>query len=138
VVNNRLAVCNTFLLRAYAGIEPRFRQLGVLIKAWAASHAVNKAADGFLSSYGHVLLLLHYLQVGRGREGSLEAGVVLIGDCRVRRGRGVPAAALPACGLGGGGESWQVVWDAGAALFIDDGGVVEGEKGCFCFTICCD
>lgn len=70
VINNRLAVCNTFLLRAYAAIEPRFRLLGILLKAWAASHVVNKAVDGFLSSYGHVLLLLHYLQVDRKAGGA--------------------------------------------------------------------
>jgi len=65
VVNNRLAICNTALLRRYAQLLPAFRDAARLVKAWASKRGINKAADGYLSSYGHVLLLLHYLQAVR-------------------------------------------------------------------------
>jgi len=64
VVNNQLALHNTALLRAYMAAFPGARPLCVLIKAWAARRNLNKAAHGTLSSYAHVLTLIHYLQAG--------------------------------------------------------------------------
>ena len=62
VVNNQLALHNTALLRAYVAAFPAARPLCVLVKAWAARRDVNNAAHGTLSSYAHVLTLIHYLQ----------------------------------------------------------------------------
>ena len=75
VVNNEIAVHNSELLRCYgqarsrlsrhapwgrararrhaapfAQVEPRFRQLALLLKGWAAARECNKAATGTLSS----------------------------------------------------------------------------------------
>ena len=61
VVNNQLALHNTALLRAYMAAFPGARPLCVLIKAWAARRNLNKAAHGTLSSYAHVLTLVHCL-----------------------------------------------------------------------------
>ena len=64
VVNNGLAVHNTALLRAYLDVSGYTRQFIVLIKLWASRRGVNKAAEGTLSSYGHVLSAIHFLQAG--------------------------------------------------------------------------
>ena len=64
VVNNGLAVHNTALLRAYLDTDPYARQFIVLVKLWASRRGVNKAAEGTLSSYGHVLSAIHFLQAG--------------------------------------------------------------------------
>ncbi|ETV93101.1 hypothetical protein, variant 2 [Aphanomyces invadans] len=61
-VENALALRNTRLLRTYALIDPRVRQLAYLLKHWVKQRGINNAADGTLSSYGYILLLLHYLQ----------------------------------------------------------------------------
>ena len=60
VVNNGLATFNTALLRTYATSFPTFRQLAILIKGWATARGLNTAQNGHLSSYGHVLTVLHY------------------------------------------------------------------------------
>ena len=64
VVNNGLAVHNTALLRAYLDVADYTRQFIVLVKLWASRRGVNKAAEGTLSSYGHVLSAIHFLQAG--------------------------------------------------------------------------
>ena len=64
VVNNGLAVHNTALLRAYLDVSAYTRQFIVLVKLWASRRGVNKAAEGTLSSYGHVLSAIHFLQAG--------------------------------------------------------------------------
>mmetsp|Transcript_17909 Transcript_17909/g.49125 ORF Transcript_17909/g.49125 Transcript_17909/m.49125 type:complete len:792 (-) Transcript_17909:123-2498(-) len=60
--NNRLPLFNSELLRAYADLDPRVRDLGRLVKWWAKRRHVNDALDGTLSSYVHILLVIHYLQ----------------------------------------------------------------------------
>lgn len=42
-VNNMLAVINTAMLRSYAAIDPRLRQLAFLVKHWAKTRGVNDA-----------------------------------------------------------------------------------------------
>jgi len=61
-VNNLLAVENTILLRSYADIDPRVKQLVVLVKHWAKSRRVNTAFAQTLSSYGYALMCIHLLQ----------------------------------------------------------------------------
>lgn len=53
-VNNLLAVINTKLLRDYALIDERLRQLAFIIKHWAKSRGVNETYQGTLSSYAWV------------------------------------------------------------------------------------
>lgn len=45
-LNNHLAVANTALLRDYAAIDGRLRQLVLLIKHWAKQRRVNNAYTG--------------------------------------------------------------------------------------------
>jgi DNA polymerase sigma len=61
-VNNFLAVCNTRLLRDYACIDPRLRQLVAAVKHWAKRRRVNEPYTGTLSSYCYVLMCIHLLQ----------------------------------------------------------------------------
>lgn len=57
-VNNLLAVVNTKLLKDYAQIDERLRQLAFIVKHWAKSRRVNETYQGTLSSYAWVALLL--------------------------------------------------------------------------------
>ncbi|KAI4356853.1 hypothetical protein L6164_000840 [Bauhinia variegata] len=61
-INNLLAVVNTKLLRDYAQIDSRLRQLAFIIKHWAKSRGVNETYQGTLSSYAYVLMCIHFLQ----------------------------------------------------------------------------
>lgn len=61
-VNNVLAVVNTKLLRDYAQIDVRLRQLAFIVKHWAKSRGVNETYQGTLSSYAYVLMCIHFLQ----------------------------------------------------------------------------
>lgn len=60
---NVQAVQNTKLLRAYAGMHPRVRELGIAVKLWAKAAQVCGACRGHLSSYTFTLLTIYYLQV---------------------------------------------------------------------------
>lgn len=59
--SNELAIHNTQLLRCYALTDPRVRPLVLFVKAWAKRRKINSAYSGTLSSYGWVLMVLHYL-----------------------------------------------------------------------------
>ncbi|KAI8468796.1 MAG: hypothetical protein J3K34DRAFT_386132 [Monoraphidium minutum] len=61
-LNNDLAVANTALLRDYASLDPRLRQLVMLIKHWAKRRRVNDAYTGTLSSYAYCLMAVAHLQ----------------------------------------------------------------------------
>ncbi|KAE8788558.1 RNA uridylyltransferase 1-like [Hordeum vulgare] len=64
-VNNLLAVVNTKLLRDYAQIDQRLRQLAFIVKHWAKSRRVNETYQGTLSSYSYVIMCIHLLQLRR-------------------------------------------------------------------------
>ncbi|KAI9909350.1 hypothetical protein PsorP6_015282 [Peronosclerospora sorghi] len=61
-VENPLAQRNTALLRAYASADPRVRVLASVLKHFVKQRRMNCAAEGTLSSYGYLLLLIHFLQ----------------------------------------------------------------------------
>jgi len=61
-VNNVLGIVNSDFLKAYGDIDNRVRPLAYCIKYWSKKRNINDARNGSLSSYGYVLLLLHYLQ----------------------------------------------------------------------------
>lgn len=61
-VENRLAQRNTSLLRVYASADPRVRMLAYVLKRFVKQRRMNCAAEGTLSSYGYLLLLIHFLQ----------------------------------------------------------------------------
>ncbi|KAJ4350258.1 uncharacterized protein N0V89_008879 [Didymosphaeria variabile] len=58
---NPLAIHNTELLRCYSLADPRVRPMVLFVKAWAKRRKINSAYSGTLSSYGWVLMVLHYL-----------------------------------------------------------------------------
>lgn len=60
-MHNPLAVLNTSLLRSYAEINPVSRVMASVIKRWAKARDINDPARHTLSSYGYILMLLHFL-----------------------------------------------------------------------------
>jgi len=60
-MHNPLAVLNTSLLRTYAEINPVSRIMASVIKRWAKARDINNPARHTLSSYGYILMLLHFL-----------------------------------------------------------------------------
>ncbi|UKZ90125.1 uncharacterized protein TrAFT101_005154 [Trichoderma asperellum] len=56
-----LALQNTLLLRCYSHTDPRVRPMVLFIKHWAKVRGINSGYRGTLSSYGYVLMALHYL-----------------------------------------------------------------------------
>ena len=51
-INNMLATRNTLLLKTYASIDDRVRQLGVIVKLWSKARGIKASDQGTLSSYG--------------------------------------------------------------------------------------
>jgi DNA polymerase sigma len=60
-MHNPLAVLNTSLLRSYAEITPVTRVLAAIIKRWAKARDINSPSRHTLSSYGYIIMLLHFL-----------------------------------------------------------------------------
>ncbi|CAG5146166.1 uncharacterized protein ALTATR162_LOCUS1833 [Alternaria atra] len=58
---NPLGIHNTHMLRCYSLTDPRVRPIVLFIKSWAKRRKINSAYSGTLSSYGWVLMVLHYL-----------------------------------------------------------------------------
>nr|POE94232.1 terminal uridylyltransferase cid1 [Quercus suber] len=58
---NPLGLHNTQMLRNYSLCDPRVRSVILFVKAWAKRRKINSAYSGTLSSYGYVLMVLHYL-----------------------------------------------------------------------------
>lgn len=56
-----LAMHNTHLLRCYSSCDPRVRPMVLFVKHWAKVRGINSPYRGTLSSYGYVLMVLHYL-----------------------------------------------------------------------------
>ncbi|KAI0508665.1 hypothetical protein F5B22DRAFT_386611 [Xylaria bambusicola] len=56
-----LALQNTLLLRCYSCTDRRVRPLVLFVKHWAKARGINTPYRGTLSSYGYVLMVLHYL-----------------------------------------------------------------------------
>ncbi|TMW59743.1 hypothetical protein Poli38472_004812 [Pythium oligandrum] len=61
-VENVLAQRNTSLLRAYANADERVRVLAFVLKQFVKRRRMNCAAESTLSSYGYLLMLIHFLQ----------------------------------------------------------------------------
>ena len=58
---NPLGLHNTGMLRCYSLCDPRVRPMVLFVKAWAKRRKINHPYSGTLSSYGYVLMVLHYL-----------------------------------------------------------------------------
>ncbi|KUJ14161.1 uncharacterized protein LY89DRAFT_686680 [Mollisia scopiformis] len=57
----QLAIHNTQLLRCYSVSDPRVKPMILFVKHWAKKRGINTPYRGTLSSYGYVLMVLHYL-----------------------------------------------------------------------------
>ncbi|KAF2210662.1 hypothetical protein CERZMDRAFT_113201 [Cercospora zeae-maydis SCOH1-5] len=58
---NPLGLHNTQLLRCYSRCDPRVRPMVLFVKSFAKRRKINSSYSGTLSSYGYVLMVLHYL-----------------------------------------------------------------------------
>lgn len=58
---NFVALHNSALLRLYQSFDPRVGEVGIFVKIWAKARDINTPYRGTLSSYGYVLMVLHYL-----------------------------------------------------------------------------
>lgn len=58
---NPLGLHNTQLLRCYSLCDPRVRPIVLFVKSWVKQRKINSSYSGTLSSYGYVLMVLHYL-----------------------------------------------------------------------------
>ena len=61
-VDHELPQRNTLLLRTYQQIDPRARELMLVVKIWAKQAGVADSANGSLSSYAWALLSIFFLQ----------------------------------------------------------------------------
>ncbi|KAL9109964.1 MAG: hypothetical protein Q9227_005487 [Pyrenula ochraceoflavens] len=59
--SNYVAIYNTALLRSYCKCDRRVRDMGLLVKTWAKARKINTPYHGTLSSYGYLMMVLHYL-----------------------------------------------------------------------------
>lgn len=59
--SNHLAIHNTALLRCYTLCDARVTPMVIFVKAWTKRRNINSPYHGTLSSYGYVLMVLHYL-----------------------------------------------------------------------------
>ena len=59
--SNYVALQNTRLLRTYCLLDERVRRMGLIVKIWAKARKINTPYRGTLSSYGYILMLLHFL-----------------------------------------------------------------------------
>jgi DNA polymerase sigma len=62
-MENMDGVLKSELLGLFSSIDPRFRQLCFLLKAWAKAHDVNDSKKGTLNSLSIILLAAFHLQV---------------------------------------------------------------------------
>lgn len=76
-VNNMRPLLNTRLLKAYASLDKRVAQLGVVVKLWANSTNICGSSKGHLSSYAFVLMSIYFLQVSDTRLPCLQQGGML-------------------------------------------------------------
>ena len=60
-MHNPLACLNTALLKSYSTIDPRICVLASIIKLWAKRRNINDPSHHTLSSYGYIIMLLHFL-----------------------------------------------------------------------------
>lgn len=59
--SNYVAVYNTTLLRCYCKCDRRVRPMVLFVKGWSKARKINTPYHGTLSSYGYVMMVLHYL-----------------------------------------------------------------------------
>lgn len=58
---NPLGLHNTQMLHCYSLCDERVQRMVLTVKGWAKRRKINSSYNGTLSSYGYVLMVLHYL-----------------------------------------------------------------------------
>ncbi|KAI5782768.1 hypothetical protein EDC01DRAFT_664913 [Geopyxis carbonaria] len=58
---NHLGIYNTQLLCNYSRCDPRLKDMVLFVKWWTKKRHINSPYRGTLSSYGYVLMIIHYL-----------------------------------------------------------------------------
>lgn len=96
-MQNPLAVLNTSYLRCYAEVTPVTRVLAAIIKRWAKARDINNPAKHTLSSYGYIIMLLHFLTYHKRTGNGLISPVAPVdGNPHIRRQRAPqPTPLLP-------------------------------------------
>ncbi len=65
-VNNYFAVVNTLYLLTFSKLDKMLQEVVHMIKYWAKNVGINESAQGTLSSYSYVLMIIFYFQnIGR-------------------------------------------------------------------------
>ncbi|KAI9893768.1 MAG: hypothetical protein M1814_005984 [Vezdaea aestivalis] len=59
--SNYLALENTVMLRCYSLCDTRVTPMVIFVKTWAKNRGINSPYHATLSSYGYVLMVLHFL-----------------------------------------------------------------------------
>jgi DNA polymerase sigma len=94
-MHNPLAVLNTSFLRSYAEITPVTRVLAGIVKRWAKARDINSPARHTLSSYGYIIMLLHFLTYHKRTGNGLVSPVAQPeGDPQVRNQTTIQATPL--------------------------------------------
>ncbi|ORX75232.1 PAP/OAS1 substrate-binding domain-containing protein [Anaeromyces robustus] len=61
-VNNRISISNSELIRCYMDLDPRVRDIVMIIKKWAKCRGINTPKEHTFSSYSYVLLCISFFQ----------------------------------------------------------------------------
>ena len=60
-MQNPLACINTALLQSYSTVTPEVRIIAAIVKRWAKRRNINDPSHRTLSSYGYIIMLLHFM-----------------------------------------------------------------------------
>lgn len=63
-VNSEMCLCNASLIEECASLEPRARDLIILVRCWAKDRGICHAPKGHLPPYAWTLMVIFYLQAG--------------------------------------------------------------------------
>ena len=73
-MQNPLACVNTSLLKTYSITTPSVRIIAAIIKRWAKRRNINDPSHHTLSSYGYILMLLHFMTTHQANQnGGIES-----------------------------------------------------------------
>ena len=73
-MQNPLACVNTSLLKTYSIITPSVRIIAAIVKRWAKRRNINDPSQHTLSSYGYIIMLLHFLTTHKAnKNGQIES-----------------------------------------------------------------
>mmetsp|Transcript_10422 Transcript_10422/g.18751 ORF Transcript_10422/g.18751 Transcript_10422/m.18751 type:complete len:571 (+) Transcript_10422:131-1843(+) len=74
-INAVTPLCNAALVMECGQVQPRGKDLMLLVKRWAKHRGICHAAKGHLPPYAWSVLCIHFLQAGAGKDGPLLPGV---------------------------------------------------------------